>query len=302
MSVAASNHRAPAGYDASAFPSFAVTVDVVILTMVDGRLHVLLVRRTADPYGGAWALPGGFKRPDETLDEAARRELHEETGVTAPSHLAQFGAYGDPGRDPRTNVVTIGYLAVTTEVGDVIAGSDADDARLWPVTEAIQRLKLAFDHRQILSDAIDRAADRLEQTDLATAFVGPTFTLSELQNVYEELWDADIDPANFRRSLAVPPPAAAAAPRAVRDGGASAPPAPAAQSAGAAPSAPAAPPAPRAPAPSYVEATGERAEPGPRGGRPPELFRAGAAWKEQPPLRRPRGTKRGRRDKDGRAD
>jgi 8-oxo-dGTP diphosphatase len=226
--------------------------------MVESRLHVLLVRRQADPYAGAWALPGGFKRPDETLDDAAARELGEETGVVAPKHLAQFGAYGDPGRDPRTNVVTVAYLAVTPEVGGIRPGSDADDARLWPVATAVQQLELAFDHRRILADAIERAADKLEQTDLATAFVGPTFTLSELQNVYEELWDADIDPANFRRSLS---------------------------------SAPAAPPAAAAP-PSYVEATGERAESGPRGGRPPELYRAGAAWKSQPPLRRPRASKR----------
>src|SRR5262245_6290457 len=213
--VARDGHRSPKGYDTSAFPPFAVTVDVVILTMVEGRLHVLLVRRNADPYAGAWALPGGFKRPDETLDEAAARELREETGVTAPKHLAQFGAYGDPGRDPRTNVVTVAYLAVTPEVGAILAGSDADEAQLWPVAEAVQQLELAFDHHRILADAVERAAEKLEQTDLATAFVGPTFTLSELQNVYEELWDADIDPANFRRSLATPPPApaAAAAPR-----------------------------------------------------------------------------------------
>jgi len=278
--VVADKHRAPDGYDASRHPAFAVTVDVVILTMVESRLHVLLVRRTADPYGGAWALPGGFKRPDETLDEAARRELREETGVSAPSHLAQFGAYGDPDRDPRTNVVTVAYLAVTPAVGSIMAGSDADDARLWPVADAIQQLDLAFDHKRILSDAIERAADKLEQSDLATAFVGSTFTLSELQNVYEELWDADIDPANFRRSLAVPPPAAAARVQS-------------------APSAPAARPASAASevGGSYVEATGERADPGPRGGRPPELFRAGAAWKEQAPLRRPRSSKRKRKDK-----
>ena len=263
--MAGRRHRSPAGYDASAFPSFAVTVDVVILTMVAGHLHVLLVRRQADPYAGAWALPGGFKRPDETLDQAAARELREETGVVAPKHLAQFGAYGDPDRDPRTNVVTIAYLAVTPEVGEIMAGSDADEAQLWPVAAAVQQLDLAFDHRRILADAIERAAEKLEQTDLATAFVGPTFTLSELQNVYEELWDAEIDPANFRRSLSSPPPAS---------------------------------PAPPAAAATYVEATGERADSGPRGGRPPELYRAGSAWKSQPPLRRPRSSKprKGKRD------
>ena len=130
-----------------------MTVDVVILTMVGGRLHVLLVKRRDDPYRGQWALPGGFKRLDETLDEAAIRELREETGVVAPAHLAQFGAYGDPGRDPRTNVVTVGYLAVTTDVGAVLAGSDADEAKLWPVTEAVAELDLAFDHQRIVADA-----------------------------------------------------------------------------------------------------------------------------------------------------
>src|SRR5262245_17807573 len=94
----------PPGYDPSRFPAFAVTVDVVILTMSDGDLHVLLVRRGEAPFKGVWAIPGGFKRPDETLAEAARRELAEETGVDVPSLLTQFGAYGDPGRDPRMNV------------------------------------------------------------------------------------------------------------------------------------------------------------------------------------------------------
>ena len=142
--------RPPDGYDPSAFPSFAVTVDIVILTVIDAQLQVLLVRRNADPHEGAWALPGGFKRPDETLDDAATRELREETGVQAPRHLAQFGAYGDPGRDPRTNVVTIGYLAVTADVGEIIAGSDADDARLWSVAEILDGpVDLAFDHERI---------------------------------------------------------------------------------------------------------------------------------------------------------
>jgi 8-oxo-dGTP diphosphatase len=247
-----SGHIVPEGYDSSAFPSFAVTVDIVILSLREGRLHVLLVQRGGEPYAGAWALPGGFKRPDETLDEAAWRELREETGVIAPKHLAQLGAYGDPGRDPRTNVVTVAYLAVTPDPGRPAAGTDAAAARFWPVVEAVRDLPLAFDHHQILSDAVDRAAEQLEQTDLATAFVGETFALSELQNVYEQLWESEIDPANFRRSLTSLPPAAAAT------------------------------------LDAYVEPTGQRAKASPRGGRPPELFRAGTAWRAQPPVRRPR--------------
>ncbi len=127
----------PADYDPSQFPAFAVTVDIVILTMSRGRPHVVLVRRGVAPYEGMWAIPGGFKRPHETLDEAAKRELAEETGVDSSSLLTQFGAYGDPGRDPRMNVVTVGYLAVLRDVGAVVAGSDAAAAALIPVSDAL---------------------------------------------------------------------------------------------------------------------------------------------------------------------
>ena len=207
----------PAGYDMREFPAFAVTVDIVILSVVDGMLLVLLIERKDKPFKKAWALPGGFKRPEETLDEAARRELREETGVEAPKHLSQFGAYGDPKRDPRGNVVTVGYLAVTPEVGEIVAGTDASAARLWPVSEALDGdMRLAFDHRTILRDAVDRAAADLESSDLATAFVGPTFTLTELQRVYEAVWDDALDTANFRRSLSTPAPSAFVLPTGVR--------------------------------------------------------------------------------------
>jgi ADP-ribose pyrophosphatase YjhB (NUDIX family) len=146
----------PVGYDASQFPTFAVTVDVVVLTMFGGRPHVLLVRRGVTPFEGMWALPGGFKRPGETLDEAARRELLQETGVDGASLLTQFGAYGDPGRDPRMNVVTVAYLAVLRDVGEVVAGADASAAILVPVVEALSgKVELAFDHALIVRDAID---------------------------------------------------------------------------------------------------------------------------------------------------
>lgn len=192
----------PAGYDPLQFPSFAVTVDVVILTMSDGGLHVLLVRRGEQPFEGMWAIPGGFKRPTETLDEAARRELREETGVDVATLLAQFGAYGDPRRDPRMNVVTIGYLAVIRDVGAIVAGSDAADAALVPVSEVLNgKLELAFDHLQIMRDAIERVRVELEVSGVATAFVGSTFTLAELRAVYEALWGVQLDAANFRRRV-----------------------------------------------------------------------------------------------------
>jgi 8-oxo-dGTP diphosphatase len=249
--VTRQGHRTPKGYREADYPSFAVTVDNVILCMDHSRLHVLLVKRQDDPYAGCWALPGGFKKPDESLGEAAARELTEETGVTLPARLVQLGAYGDPGRDPRTNVVTIAYLAVTAELGDISAGSDAADAMKWPVDEALSSLNLAFDHARILEEAVHRAADGLEQTDLALAFVGPIFTLSELRAVYEQLWKTEFDEANFQRAMRGSSRGAQGTHY-------------------------------------YIEATGNHAVPSRRGGRPPELYRAGPAWAGTPPIRRPR--------------
>src|SRR6266566_5471814 len=153
----------PAGYDPSRFPAFAVTVDVLILTMSEGMLHVLLVCRGEAPFEGMWAIPGGFKRPNETLDEAAKRELAEETGVDTASLLTQFGAYGDPGRDPRMNVVTVAYLAVLREVAGIVAGTDAAAASLIPVSDVLRgKVELAFDHSRIVHDAVERVRLDLE--------------------------------------------------------------------------------------------------------------------------------------------
>ena len=202
MATKTTSGQPPAGYDPSEFPAFAVTVDVVILTMSEGMLHVLLVRRGEDPFAGMWAIPGGFKRPTETLDEAAKRELREETGVDAASLLTQFGAYGDPGRDPRTNVVTVGYIAVLRDVGAVVAGTDAAEAALTPVSDVLNEdIELAFDHLRIVRDAIERVRVELEVSGVATAFVGTTFTMAELRAVYEAIWGVQLDAANFRRAI-----------------------------------------------------------------------------------------------------
>jgi 8-oxo-dGTP diphosphatase len=237
-----STNTAPAAYDPSQFPAFAVTVDVVILTMSEGMLHALLVCRGESPFEGMWAIPGGFKRPAETLDEAAKRELAEETGVDA-GVLTQFGAYGDPGRDPRMNVVTVAYLAVLRDVGAVEAGTDAAAAALIPVADVLSgKVELAFDHLQIVRDAVERVRVELEFSGIATAFVGPTFTLAELRAVYEAVWGVQLDAANFRRSV-------------VAEEG-------------------------------WVIPTGRRAQPGPAGGRPAELYRAGRAWSHGGPIHR----------------
>ena len=202
MTGRARTEPVPTGYDPSEFPAFAVTVDVVILTMADGQLQVLLVRRGVAPFEGMWAIPGGFKRPNETLDEAATRELVEETGVDGAALLNQFGAYGDPGRDPRMNVVTVAYLAVLRDLGDVVAGTDAALAGLGPVSDALDgKVELAFDHARIVRDAVERVRVDIELRGIATAFVGSTFTLAELRAVYEAVWGVHLDGANFRRSI-----------------------------------------------------------------------------------------------------
>ncbi len=190
------------GYDPSQYPAFAVTVDVALFTMVDDELNVLLVRRASEPFAGDWALPGGFKLPNETLDHAAHRELREETAVDR-AQLRQLGAYGDPGRDPRMNVVTVAYVAVVRELADIAPGSDAAEAALHPVLKMLKgQLGLAFDHLRIVHDAVERIAHDLETTGLATAFVGPRFTLTELRMVFEAVWQVRLDGANFRRKLA----------------------------------------------------------------------------------------------------
>jgi 8-oxo-dGTP diphosphatase len=202
MSTKSRDAGVPADYDPTQFPAFAVTVDVVILTMSEGLLHVLLVSRGEAPFEGMWAIPGGFKRPTETLDEAAKRELREETGVDAAKLPTQFGAYGDPGRDPRMNVVTVAYLAVLRDVGAVAGGSDAAAAALIPVADVLSgKIDLAFDHPQIVRDAVERVRVDLEIRGIATAFVGTTFTLAELRSVYEAVWGVQLDGANFRRSI-----------------------------------------------------------------------------------------------------
>ena len=196
--------RRPAGYDPTKYPPFAVTVDVIVLTIDEGELKVLLIERGAEPFEGRWAIPGGFVREEESLGAAAARELFEETAIDVASHLEQFHAYGDPGRDPRMRVVTVSYLAVVPALGSPEAGTDARRAALVPVRHLLGRRprhRLAFDHAVVLRDAVEEARSLLETTSVATAFVHEPFTLSELRNVYEVVWGEPLDPGNFRRKV-----------------------------------------------------------------------------------------------------
>lgn len=185
--------------------TFAVTVDIIIMTIRDGALRVLLVERSADPFAGSWALPGGFVEIAEDARTAAVRELREETGVEAGHyHLEQLATYSAPRRDPRQRVVSIAYLAFAPDVPEPVAGSDAATARWWGVHELLEdpdAPALAFDHREILEDARERARAKLEYTTLAAEFVAEPFTIAELRAVYGAVWGVLPDRGTFTRKV-----------------------------------------------------------------------------------------------------
>lgn len=180
----------------------SMTVDLVIFTVRDDEFQVLLVERGKEPYLGQLALPGGHLRGKETLDDAALRELEEETGIDgAPLHLEQLRTYSDPDRDPRGRVITTAYLALGPSLPAPVAGTDAREAYWMPVGPAFHDGALAFDHALILRDAVDRARSKLEYTTVATVFCAEPFTVSDLRRVYEVIWGVTLDPSNFRRKI-----------------------------------------------------------------------------------------------------
>ena len=191
------------GYNPSDYPPVAVTVDVALFAIRRDELHVLLIQRGIEPFAGAWALPGGFVQPDEGLDDAAARELDEETGVAEDAvYLEQLRSYGSPGRDPRMRVVTVAYWGACAELPSPMGGSDAAQAELVPVSGIEDGdIELAFDHGAIVSDALERVRAKLEYTALAARFCASEFTISELRKVYETIWNTKLDPGNFQRKV-----------------------------------------------------------------------------------------------------
>jgi 8-oxo-dGTP diphosphatase len=176
-----------------------VAVDIVIFTIESGALKVLLVRRRIEPFKGQFAIPGGFVRDDEDLDEAALRELHEETGVR-DVYLEQLYSFGEPERDPRGRVVSVSYFALISADRPLSAGSDAAEARWWPVQELPS---LAFDHAGILRYALERLRNKLEYTTVGFQLLPEKFTLTQLQGVYEAILEKKLDKRNFRRKMAL---------------------------------------------------------------------------------------------------
>jgi 8-oxo-dGTP diphosphatase len=180
--------------------ALSVTVDVVIFTIREGALQVLLVRRGIPPFEGQYAIPGGFVREDELLEDAARRELEEETGVRNV-FLEQLYTFGDPARDPRGRVITVAYYAlIATDKISLAASGDAAEARWFSMSDLPP---VAFDHQRILDYALERLRNKLEYTTVGFQLLPEKFALSDLQAVYEVILGRPLDKRNFRRKVAL---------------------------------------------------------------------------------------------------
>lgn len=185
----------PHTYD---YPRAALTVDCVVFGFDEGELKVLLIERGLAPFKGQWALPGGFVRVDETLDDAARRELQEETGLR-DIFLEQLYTFGEVKRDPRERVVSVAYYALV-KLADTStrAATDAADARWFPVS---QPPRLAFDHRAIFDTALTRLRGKLRWQPVGFELLPPHFTLTQLQHLYEAVLGTGLDKRNFRKRV-----------------------------------------------------------------------------------------------------
>jgi len=174
----------------------ALTVDIVVLALDEEDLQVMLIQRDLQPFEGQWALPGGFVRVEETLEEAARRELEEETGLK-DIYLEQLYTFGEVDRDPRERVVTVAYYAlVNLEGHDVHASTDARNAAWFSVNDLPE---LAFDHRKILDAAHERLRGKVRYQPIGFELLPEKFTLRQLQHLYEVILDRELDKRNFRK-------------------------------------------------------------------------------------------------------
>ncbi len=178
------------------YPHPAVTVDIVVFTIRDNHLKLLLIRRAYSPHKGKWALPGGFVNIDEGLDEAASRELAEETGVSSV-YLEQLYTFGKPQRDPRERVITVAYYAlIPSDKTQLQAATDAEAVGWFGMNELPE---LAFDHADLVSMAHKRLVAKLDYSTLAFQFLPESFTLHELQSIYEIICQEELDKRNFRK-------------------------------------------------------------------------------------------------------
>lgn len=196
-----------AAYEPKAYPSVALTVDLVVLVVAGGVLHAVLVRRGGHPFKDQLALPGGFVTPRESAAQAAYRELAEETGLaldTLPVHVEQLATFSDPDRDPRMRVVSVAHLVLLATDGDTLpelsAGSDAAAAEWHPVHEVLDG-PMAFDHAGILRAGLERLAGKMEYSTVAARLLPEQFTMTQLRTVYEAVWDTELTAGNFTRKM-----------------------------------------------------------------------------------------------------
>lgn len=180
------------------YPHPAVTVDCVVFGFDEADLKLLLIQRKAKPFIGSWALPGGFVNPQEDLEEAARRELKEETGLTH-LYLEQLYSFGAPKRDPRERVISVAHYALV-KLADhqVRAASDADEVAWFPVVELPA---LAFDHEKIVEVALKRLKAKVRYEPIGFELLPAKFTLGELQRLYETVLEQSVDKRNFRKKI-----------------------------------------------------------------------------------------------------
>ncbi len=176
-----------------------LAVDAVVFGYTPKEsIRVLLIQRRFNPFAGKWALPGGFVRPEESLEAAALRKLEEETGLQI-NYLEQLYTFGQPGRDPRKRVVSVVYYAlVRPESYNLHAQSDVDDARWFDIHDLPE---LSFDHKEIMESAIQRLRNKITYEPIGFELLEEKFPFSELQILYETLLEDKIDHRNFRKKL-----------------------------------------------------------------------------------------------------
>ncbi len=180
------------------FQKPSVATDVLLFTVLEGQLKIMLIKRDIDPFKGSWALPGGFVRIDESLEDAAMRELKEESNVD-DVYLEQLFTFGDPRRDPRSRVITVTYLALADSTNwNLKSTGDAREAKLFD-TDKLP--KLAFDHKKIISYGIERLRSKIGYSNIVMGLLPENFTLTDLQRKHEVILGTSIDKRNFRKKI-----------------------------------------------------------------------------------------------------
>lgn len=190
------------GYDVSKFDRPSVTVDLVVFTVIEDKLKVLLIKRGQWPFAGYWSLPGGFVKMKESLEDAAKRELEEETGTSPKEvYLEQLYTFGDLKRDPRTRVISVAYFALVdyTKIKPFVTGKEGIKNVQWLAVNKLP--KLGFDHEEIINYALKRLRYKLEYTAVGFELLPEVFTLTELQKLYEIILNEKLDKRNFRKKV-----------------------------------------------------------------------------------------------------